>query len=492
MTDPNASNNQDASAQNSGSRVRSILKDRIEFVWTAFRRVGAAIASLLALGSVFVVIFNYFSAYNLLTQIWRPSDAPNLEIMRSQEVAKTAQSTSSRILVLPFQSDAISDKGAELFADGITKDVIEGLSKFPTLRVLGHNTSAALKSQSGDLATLNQKYGITHVLSSTLRVVGDKFRLNVEIADTVTGATLWAQRYDRPNSDIVKISDDVVDAVVGRVASEVQRSDLQRSRHSAVRNISAYQLTLQARSLWQKPNRDTLPAAQQLLNRAIEADASYAPAYAYLAYTHLTSYNNTWSPGFAKSDTLIQMLANASKALELEPRYATAYAAQAIAYTYLGRHAEGQTAALEAVRLNGNDPDTLGRVGQVFSFSGEHEQAIQFLKKAIDLDPFGPAQWFNFLSRAYFFSEDYSAAIINARVCLERANIEPCRETLAAAHGLAQHVTEAAEAWKQISARQPNIQPEQIIARLRSAFKRQEDLDRLLRGLTQAAATSSK
>jgi adenylate cyclase len=94
----------------------------------------------------------------------------------------------------------------------------------------------------------------------------------------------------------------------------------------------------------------------------------------------------------------------ASRALELDPDYATAYAAQAIAYTYQGRHDEADASARSAIDSNPNDPDVLGRAAQVLSFSGKHKEAIEILKKAIALDPYGPAEWFNFLSRAYFFT----------------------------------------------------------------------------------------
>jgi adenylate cyclase len=254
--------------------------------------------------------------------------------------------------------------------------------------------------------------------------------------------------------------------------------------------LSAYHITLQARQLWLKPRQETLPQAQKMLAQAISIDPTYAPAHVYLAFTYLTSYNNTWSPGYEKRQTLTTMLEHASKALELNPDYGAAYAAQAIAYTYLGRHVEAQHSAQHAIRLNGNDADILTRVGQVLSFSGEHEKAIGALNTATTLDPLGTAQRLNFLSRAYFFNGDNQAAIVSARLCLERSSIVPCRETLAAAYGLTGQKQEAAQAWNSLAENRKDTEPERIIARLRPAFKYQKDLDLLVSGLTAAKAAA--
>jgi tetratricopeptide (TPR) repeat protein len=185
------------------------------------------------------------------------------------------------------------------------------------------------------------------------------------------------------------------------------------------------------------------------------------------------------------------MVEYASKALEIEPEYGTALAALAIAYTYLGRHDEGEAAARKALALNGSDPDTLGRVAQVLSFAGQHEEAEEIIARAIELDPFGPAQWFNFLSRAQFFAGDFEIAAISAAVCLERSDIQPCLETLAAALAIAGKAAESGYRWNQIVSSRPNAEPEQLVSRLRPAFKRQEDLDLLVRGLSKAKAASA-
>jgi len=388
------------------------------------------------------------------------------------------------LLVAPFKGIGDAPAQAVLLADGLTDEVIAGLGRFQTVRVLGRGTSAALKSSTADHVQLREKYGITHILSGELRPATASFSLKLELSETRTGAAIWSERLSGRLQEVSGLGDDVIRSVIGRAASELGRSNLRAL--AAAPKPDAYHLTLRARQLWQKPDRDSLASAQKLLEQAIELDPGYGPAYAYLSFTQLTSYNNSWSPGFGRKETLEKMLSLATQALELTPTNGTAHSAQAVAYAYLGRHGEASSSAAEAQRLNGSDADILGRVGQVQVFSGDHQKAIVTLKEAIALDPFGPTQWRNFLSRAYFFSGSYADAIRESRACLERANLEPCRETLAAAYASDGKLPEAAAVWKEIASKRPGILPEKLVERLRSAFARPEDLQLLVTGLNLA------
>ena len=471
-TDDSLTKNENAPADQQGAKAEKGKSEFLSRIWTAFRRTGTVLATVAAIGSVVGGLLTYFDVYSRLTsKPGQPAAQP---------------SKSPRILILPLTTDANSDARELLFAIGIARDAVSGLSRFPSIEVIGTSTAAALGSMSGDHVALKQKYGVTHVVSGTFHITSDTFRLNIELNETEGGTAIWTERFDGPITGVVNVGNDVVRTIVGRVASAVRQADLKRSRAVSAETLSAYHLTLQGRQLWQSPQPDTLPQAQDLLVKAIAADPTYAPAYAYLAFTYLTSYNNSWSPGYEKRDTLLKMLEQASKALELDPDYGTAHTAQAIAYTYLGRHAEASAAAQQALKVNGSDADVLTRVGQILSFAGEHEQAIRHLNDAVTLDPLGTAQRLNFLSRAYFFKGDYNNAVANARLCLERSKIEPCTETLAAALALSGKPQESAQAWKEIADRKKDAEPVQIVSRLRSAFKQQHDLDKLVSGLVQA------
>ena len=442
---------------------------------------------------VIVVIGGAVTIYGVIGAVHAKRIAADTSRQASVSQAVQMRDMSSPlVLVLPFSVDARADPTRDaLLAEGITEEVILRLSRFSALRVMGRNSASAIKNSGADIPSIRDKYGVRYVLHGSFRTSADKFRLSLELLEAQSSAAVWSERLEGPQTRVLDISDDVARSIVGRIASKIMQYDVRRSRNATDAELTAYELTLRARSLWNRPNPHSLPEAQGLLGQAIKVDPSYAPAYAYLAFTHLTSYNNSWSSGFSNPAVLHTMIKLASRALELDPHNATAHAAAAIAFTYLGRHEEALAAAREAARLNENDPDTLGRVGQVLSFGGDHEQAANLLQRAVELDPFGPAQWFNFLSRANFFRRHYDSAIANSRTCIERANVEPCKETMAAALALSQRSNEAGIVWREIVAKRGKIEPEELVSRLRPAFRNQQDLELLVSGLKIARDAST-
>lgn len=378
------------------------------------RLIWPAAASSLRTSGVFwviVVVGVAVTLYGTTGAFEKRRDAARA-IGATAQTPESTQKRPPRVLILPFKLEAGPGDGkAALLAGGVTDDIIAGLSRFDSVRVLGRNTSAAFPA-GADHKTIRDKLAVEYLVSGGFRIVGDEFRLTVEVAETATGATVWSDRLAGPLPEVINLGENVVRQIVGRVASQIMGAELQESRKSNSATMSAYELKLQARQLWRKPTSETLPKAQALLRKAIELDPTYAPAYVYLAFTYLTSYNNSWADGFSRPETLSSMLALASKAIELEPLNATAHSAQAIAYTYQGRHAEALAVARHALKLNGSEAEILARAAQVLSFAGEHRAAIDVLQRAFELDPLGPAQLLNFLSRAYFFAP--SSSRVNA------------------------------------------------------------------------------
>jgi adenylate cyclase len=412
---------------------------------------------------------------------------PISSLLRSPLPGETGEmaTMTPQIVVMPLTTTG--DEGREaLIAGGLTDEIIGGLSKFSGIRVFGRNTSEALQKAALSPSELRQKHRVRYVVSGAMRLLDDKFRLNFELIDTDTGSTRWAEHYETDIGGAFEALNSVVASIVSNVAAKVSRTELEAARQRPPANLTAFELMLRGRQLWQRPSKENIAEARSLFQQAIEADPGFAPPLAYMAFTYLTAYNNKWSDEYEDPAALDRMLELANRALEIDPSYATGYAAQAIAYTYQGRHDEADSAAARAIAANSNDPDVLGRAAQVLSFSGRHLEAIELLNKAIDLDPFGPAQWFNFLSRAHFFLGQNDPAIAFARTCLDRSKLQPCRETLAAALALSGNFNDAAKIWRELTETDPTMKPERIVARLRPAFRRQSDLDRLVEGLTKA------
>lgn len=389
------------------------------------------------------------------------------------------------ILVLPFENQG-GDPQQEYFSDGITEDIIAALTKFPGLLVLGRHTSFAQKGRELDARELSRTLGVRYLLDGNVRRAGDRIRISVELIEAATGQPRWAERYDRQIGDVFAIQDDVTQRVVGTLISQIGRSEVERVSRSARANLQAYELTLRGRALWLQSTKESIPAARQILEDAIELDASYAPAYVYAAFTYLTSYNNNWNQEFGAQSTIERMAELARRAIRLDGTYALAHATYAVALVFLGKHQEGLDEAERAISLNPNDPDVLGRVAQVLVFAGQHARAVEIVNRAIALDPFTPAQWLNYLSRAYYFLGNDVAAARTAKSCVETAPLRPCFETLLAAYGQVGDMAGAQAALAELQAINPGATASGAVKRLRHVFAKQDDLDRLIDGLRKA------
>ncbi len=389
------------------------------------------------------------------------------------------------IAVLPL-ANLSGDPEQEYFSDGITEDIITALTRFPGLRVLGRNTTFAHKGQDIDTQELGRRLGVRYLLEGSVRRAGDRIRVGVQLVEAASAQPIWAERYDRNSSDLLAIQDDVTQRVVGTLVSQISRTEVQRLLRKPPRNLQAYELTLKGRALWLQSTQESIPEARRLLEQAIAIDPSYVPAYVYAAFTYLTSYNNRWNEEFGQRRTIEQMADKARSAIRLDDTYALSHATYAVALAYLGEHAEARAEAEQAVALNPNDPDVLGRVGQTLVFTGEHKRAIEIVNRAIELDPFTPAQWLNFLSRAHYFLGDDEAAAQAATACIEKARLRPCFETQAAAYGQLGKVAEADAALAELRSLTPNSTATGSVERLRHVFFNQEDLNRLVEGLRKA------
>ena len=429
--------------------------------------------ALVCLGLITALIFLGWGWFNYKDNLF-----PGDQLVQTSEGLPT-------VLILPF--NAFSESSNEkIFADALTEDIIADLTRFSGLRVLGRRTSFAQRKQQLSRDELVQKLGVRYLLEGSIQRADNRIRISAQLVRAKSDVSVWANKYDKDFTDILSILDDVTSKVVGTLVSQIGRSETQRTLRRKPEDLEAHAITLRGRRLWQRSRKKSIPQARELLLQAVQKYPDYAPAYVYLAFTYLTAFNNKWSEEFESPTNMPRMADLARQALLIDDSYALAHATRAVALIYQGLHEEGYASAIRALDLNPNNPDALGRIGQVFNFYGENERAINILLNAIELDPFAPAQWRNFLSRAYFFSGQYEKAALVSTACIERAPIEPCHVTRIASLGHLKKSDAAKKAiadYKQINS-EANV--ETSVARLRIVFRRSEDIPRLEKGLRLA------
>src|SRR5271169_16095 len=260
------------------------------------------------------------------------------------------------VAVLPFKCAGAS---AELkaLADGLSEEVITGLSRFSYLRVIARGSTAKYSSESGDARTIGKELGARYVMEGSIRQAGSKLRLAVQLVDATTGAHLWAETYERVfNADAVfELQDDLVPRIVSTVAD--MNGVLTRDMSEAVRGrapeqLSPYEAVLRSFGYLQRITPEELATSLAGLEQAVEKAPNYADAWAMLAYLCVQDYAQGVN---LQADALRRGLIAARRAVEASPSNPLAYVSLAQVLFFHKEFQSFRNAAERAVVLNPMD-----------------------------------------------------------------------------------------------------------------------------------------
>ena len=201
------------------------------------------------------------------------------------------------IAVLAF-TNMSGDPDQEYFSDGITEDIITGLSRFSELFVIARNSSFQYKGKSPDIRQVGRELGVRYVLEGSIRRAGDRVRISAQLIDAVTGAHRWAERYDRELKDVFAVQDEVSRAIVAILVAHVNKAEAERTLLKPPATWQAYDFFMRASDIWSVvvvvAQRGRPYEARRLLERSIALDPNYARAYALLSNTHLWLGSTGW------------------------------------------------------------------------------------------------------------------------------------------------------------------------------------------------------
>ena len=184
---------------------------------------------------------------------------------------------------VPF-TNMSGDPEQEYFSDGVSEDIITDLSKIAGLTVIARNSSFTYKGRSVDVRTIGRDLGVRSVLEGSIRRAGNRVRITAQLIDAVTGAHLWADRYDRDLTDIFEVQDEVVERIVGALAVTLTQGEQQRLRRHGTSNVEAYECWLRARALLTRGTRASVIQTRAMYRQAIELDLNFAAPHAGLAF----------------------------------------------------------------------------------------------------------------------------------------------------------------------------------------------------------------
>ena len=288
------------------------------------------------------------------------------------------------IAVLPFKNMS-GDPEQEFFADGMTEDIITGLSHFRSLFVTARNSTFAYKGKSPDVREVARDLGVRYILEGSVRRGGERIRITGQLIDAGTGNHLWAERYDRELGDIFAVQDEVTEAIVAAIAPEIGDVERERAQRKAPGNLDAWGLYQRGLAAYYSSTEEGLRSAIEQFDRVNEVDPTFAPAFAMAANAR-ARYVLHFIPD-NRSEFLNQAKEKAYKAITLDPRDPTGLWNAGEVHSLLGQHDAAISKVEEAVGLNPNDAVSRYFLGSVLCRAARAEEAIPHIDHAMRLSP---------------------------------------------------------------------------------------------------------
>ena len=331
---------------------------------------------------------------------------------------RTADSGAARadegfwVAVLPFKYSG-SNADLTALAEGLTEDIITGLSRFSYLRVIARSSTSRVANQAIDIRSAGKELGARYVMEGTLRQAGTKLRLAVQLVDAVSGAHLWAENYERAFSpeDIFALQDDLVPRIVSTVADMhgvLPRSMSEVVRSKALDQLSPYEAFLRSIDFNYRVTPEEHAAARTCVERAVQQAPGYADGWAMLSGLYAEEYGMEYN---VLPDSVGRALQAAQRAVDAAPLNALAHQALARALFFRKEFQAFRTAAELAIELNPMSATTLCAMGTLIAYVGDWEHGCALVERAMQLLPRHPG-WYLFpLFHKAYRHGDYRGAV---------------------------------------------------------------------------------
>ena len=315
--------------------------------------------------------------------------AARLETATVPALGKVSGPVRVAICVLPF-SNLSGDLEQQAFSDGISEDIITELSRWRLLEVRSRLASFKYRGTNVDISRVARELNVRFVVEGSLRRMGDRIRVTVQLIDAASGHQVWGDHFDRLQTEIFAVQDEVVQRIVSTLVGRVQVTDADRARRKHPASLEAYECVLKANALpWDDPAEAA--EATRLFEKAIEIDPGYGMAYALLAVMRTHEWQHQPGDSTAKLDEAYRL---AMRAVELDDGESTCHSM--LAHVCLWRRVF--ELALQhmrrAVALNPNNQWNVADMALVLGYAGEAEQALTWSARAKQIDPYFDPPWY--------------------------------------------------------------------------------------------------
>src|SRR5438132_2731975 len=296
-------------------------------------------------------------------------------------IASTHSEEKPSIAVLPFINMS-GDPEQEYFSDGITEDIITDLSKVSGLFVIARNTAFTLKGKSVEAQRVAKHLGLKFILEGSVRKVGSRVRVTGQLIDGKKGGHMWADRYDRDLTDIFAIQDEITHAIVEQLKVKLLPQEKKSIGQTPTDNVEAYTYYLRGRQFMQRHSKSNYQLARRMFTKAVELDPRYARAYAGIADcdSFLRLHYHVGVP-------VQQIFEMTEKALALDDQLAEAHASRGLALSIEKRFEESTAEFEKAIMLDPNSFEAHYLYARGSFAQGKLERAAELFERAAAVSP---------------------------------------------------------------------------------------------------------
>jgi len=387
------------------------------------------------------------------------------------------------LAVLPF-SNLGGDRDQQYFIDGLTEDLITGLSKLSGLRVIARNSAFAFAGTETPPREAAEQLGVRYVLQGSMRRSGDRLRVTARLVDTDTGTHLWAEQFDGGVGDLFAFQDRVAEQTAAALSVTLTESERRGLAAQPTTSFAAYEDYLRGRMIYGTLTKQENNLARAMYRHAIDKDPRFALAYAGLALSYIDDARSGWDEDDGTSaDQAMEM---AKKAVDLDGTLPQAHFALGFVYLYgQARHQEAIAEARRAIQLDPNYADAYALLSSAYFFAGELDRTIDLDQEAMRINPASSFIYHIHLGRRQYLEGRYHEALETLlSAAAKNYNYLPTHVWLAATYAKLGDLEEAEWSADQVRTLDPSFSVEDWMRR--RPYKNPEHRRLLVSGLQAA------
>ena len=386
------------------------------------------------------------------------------------------------VAVLPFRTIG-GTEGDDYYGDGITNEIISGLSRSRALYVIARSSTLRYRNREKDLRQIASELDVRYILNGSVQRQKTRLRINCELIDVGGDRPIWTERFQGSTDELFEFQDRITASILGTLEPSVRAVEAARVRDHPTESLDAYHCVLKALALLYLFTPESYRAAGELLERAIALDPSYPQAYAYLAWWLNFRIGEGWSPNPVVDRE--RALVVSQHAIELDGEDPFVLTVGGHILSFLGKKPHEAIEIFDrALALDENSAFTWGLSALTLAYLGRADEALGRLQNVWRLNPFDPLRFYFWIIAgiAEFVAGRYDESIAWLRKC-KRANPRfiACLRMQAASLALSGQVTDAQAVARELLTIEPTFRVSTFISWY--PLQRTDDLARLESGL---------